>query len=209
LPGPAETKIAAADGEVPRIAFLTTTSPESSPTTDAFRRGLRDLGWVEGQNIIVGWRWGRGSTERFPDFAAEVVRLKVDLIVAANDPAGYAAQKATKTIPIVIGLMGDPVGSGFVASLARPGGNITGLSFQQGPDIIGKALQLLKEAVPTLSRVAVLWDPGLPGTRQQASAVEAAAPELRLQSQVVEVRSPGELEGAFARRPSIAGLHLI
>jgi ABC-type uncharacterized transport system substrate-binding protein len=131
-------------GNVPRIAFLTTTSPENSPTTEAFRRGLRDLGYVEGQNIIVEYRWGRGSTERFPEFVAEAVRLKVDLIVAANDAAGAAAQKGTKTIPIVVALMSDPIGAGFVASLARPGGNITGLT-GMSLDLVAKRLQLFKE----------------------------------------------------------------
>jgi putative tryptophan/tyrosine transport system substrate-binding protein len=144
-------------GNVPRIAFLTTTSPENSPTTEAFRRGLRDLGYVEGQNITVEWRWGRGTTERFPEFAADVVRLKVDVIVAANSPAGYAAQRATRTIPIVIPTMADPVSDGFVASIARPGGNITGLTFQS-PELQGKRLQLLKEALPPVSRVALLMD---------------------------------------------------
>jgi putative tryptophan/tyrosine transport system substrate-binding protein len=144
-------------GKMPRIAFLSTTSPESSPAPDFFLQGLRDLGYVEGQNITVEWRWGRGTTERFPEFAADVVRLKVDVIVAANSPAGYAAQRATRTIPIVIPTMADPVSDGFVASIARPGGNITGLTFQS-PELQGKRLQLLKEALPPVSRVALLMD---------------------------------------------------
>jgi putative ABC transport system substrate-binding protein len=106
--------------KMPRIAFLTTTSPGGSPTTDAFRQGLRELGYVEGQTIAIEWRWGRGSIERFRDFAAEVVGLNVDVIVAANDIAGRAAQRATKTIPIVIIIIGDPVGGGFATTLSRP-----------------------------------------------------------------------------------------
>jgi putative ABC transport system substrate-binding protein len=122
---------------MPRIAFLTTTSPGGSPTTDAFRQGLRELGYVEGQNIVIEWRWGSGRTERFPECAAEVVRLNVDVIVAANDAAGRAAQRATRTIPIVIPVIGDPVGGGFVASLAKPGGNVTGLT-ASGPDVAAR-----------------------------------------------------------------------
>ena len=184
-------------GKVPRIVFLTTTSPESSPTTDAFRRGLRDLGYVEGQNLAVEWRWGRGSTERFPDFVAEAVRLKVDLIVAANDPAGYAAQKATKAIPIVIALMGDPVGSGFVASLARPGGNITGLT-GQGLDLIAKRLQLFKEAVPNVSRMALLLDMSSRVSKLAMKEAEGAAPVLGVQLQPREISKPSDLDTVFA-----------
>jgi hypothetical protein len=136
---------------IPRIAFLSTTSPGTSPTTDAFLQGLRELGYVEGQNITVEWRWGRGTTEHFPEFASDVVGLGVDLIVAANNPAGYAAQRVTHTIPIVISTMIDPVAVGFVASLARPGGNITGLTFQS-PRLDGKRLQLLREALAPSTR---------------------------------------------------------
>jgi putative ABC transport system substrate-binding protein len=115
-------------GKVPRIAFLSTTSPGGSPTTNAFQQGLRELGYIENQNIHIEWRWGRGSTERLPEFAEEMVKLNVDVIVTGNDVAGRAAQRATKTIPIVIVLIGDPVGGGFAASLSRPGGNITGMT---------------------------------------------------------------------------------
>jgi ABC-type uncharacterized transport system substrate-binding protein len=180
-----------------RIAFISTTSPGDSPTTAAFRQGLRDLGYVEGLNIAIEWRWGRGMTERFPDFAAEVVRLKVDVIVAANAPAGHAAQRATKTIPIVIPTMADPVSDGFVTTLSRPGGNITGLSIQT-PELQGKRMQLLKEVVPNVSRVALLTDTNDRNYHQTVSEAEAAAGTLGLHLRVHEVSSPSALNGAFA-----------
>jgi len=187
-------------GKVPRIAFLTTTSPENpSPPTDAFRRALRDLGYVEGQNLAVEWRWGRGTTERFPEFAADVVRLNVDVIVAANTAAGQAAQRATRTIPIVIPTMADPVADGFVASLAQPGGNITGLSFQS-PDLQGKRLQVLREALPSAARVALLMDSNETKYRQVAREAESVARAIGVRPQpLVEVQSPNDLTEAFSR----------
>ena len=184
-------------GKVYRIAFISGTSPGSSPATDAFGQGLRELGYIEGRNITIEWRWGRGETERFAEFAAEMVKLQVDLIVAGNEAAGRAAQEATKTIPIVVGLMGDPVGSGLVATLARPGGNITGLT-SQGPDTTAKRLQLLREALPTVSRVAVLADTNDASYRLAISEAEVAARGLGMQLQLQEVRSPGEFKGMFA-----------
>ena len=185
--------------KVPRIAFLTTSSPSGSPAIQSFVEGLRDLGYVEGRNIAIEWRWGHGTTERFPEFADEVVRLNVDVILAANTAAGFAAQKATKTIPIVIPTMEEPVGNGFVVSVARPGGNITGLSLQT-PDTQGKRVQLFKEAVPTVSRMAVLVDATRPLMRQtEVKALAAAAQALSIRLQpLVEVQRPGELEQAFA-----------
>ncbi len=187
-------------GKVPRIAFLTTSSPENSnPPIDAFRRALRDLGYVEGQNLAVEWRWGRGTTERFPEFAADVVRLNVDVIVAANTAAGQAAQRATKTIPIVIPTMANPVADGFVSSLARPGGNITGLSFQS-PDLQGKRLQVFKEALPSTSRVALLMDSNETKYRQVAREAESVARAIGVRPQpLVEVQSPNDLPEAFSR----------
>src|SRR5262249_11941866 len=138
-----------------------------------------------------------GRIERFSALAAELVRLKVDVIVAAGDPASGAAQKATTSIPIVMGGAPDPIAAGVIASLSQPGGNLTGLT-SQSPGGAGKALQLLKEAVPNASRVAVLWDPASPGTRRSLSEVEAAATVLRLRLHSVEVRSPRELDDAFA-----------
>ena len=185
-------------GKVPRIAFLTTTSPGGSPTTDAFLHGLRELGYVEGRNIAIEWRWGRGSPQRLPDFASEMARLNVDVIVAANDAAGHAAQQATKTIPIVIPTIGDPVGGGFVASLARPGGNVTGLTML-GPDTGAKRLQILKEAFPNLSRVALLVDVADLGHGATLRGIAAAAPALHVQlGPRVDVNAPDALAGAFA-----------
>ena len=150
-----------AQQKVPRIGVL-----EANPGFEnAFHEGLRHLGYVEGKNIVIEWRWAHASAERFAELAAELVRLKVELIVATNNPAAAAAHKATKTIPIVMVIVTDPVRLGFIASLARPGGNITGLTIQ-APEIAGKRLQLLKEAVPHLSRVVVLWDSTEPGRRE-------------------------------------------
>src|SRR5262249_28021174 len=144
--------------KVPRIGVL-----DASPGfEDAFHDGLRQFGYVEGKTIAIEWRRAHAKAERFPELAAELVRLKVEVIVAANNPAVSAAQRATKTIPIVMVLVTDPVRLGFVASLARPAGNITGLTIQ-APDLAGKRLQILKEAVPRLTRVAILWDPTEPG----------------------------------------------
>jgi putative ABC transport system substrate-binding protein len=182
---------------VPRIAFITTTYPESSTSADAFRQRLREFGYVEGKNIVIEWRWGRGKTERFPEFAAEVVRIPVDIIVAANTPAGFAARKATQTIPIVIATMVDPVGDGFVATLARPGGNITGMTLTT-PELTAKRLQLLKEAIPTLSLVAYLADRNAGGYKQTRLAAEAAARSLGVQLQVHEVSGPSDLNASFA-----------
>jgi putative ABC transport system substrate-binding protein len=183
-------------GKIPRIAFISTTSSLESPTTTAFRQGLQDLGYVEGENIIVEWRWGGGTTERLPNFAAEVVGLNADVIVAANNTVGRAAQRLTKTVPIVIAIMSDPVGSGLVATLARPGGNITGLS-SQAPDFIGRRLQLLKETIPRVARVALLVDTNDQGYRQSVRAAEVAARTLGMQLRSREVRHPSELNEAF------------
>jgi putative ABC transport system substrate-binding protein len=185
-------------GKMPRIAYLTTTAPGGSPTTDAFRSGLKDLGYVEGQNITIEWRWGRGSTERFPDFAAEVVSLKVDVIVAANDIAGRAAQQASKTIPIVIVIIGDPVGGGFAATLSRPGRNVTGLT-TQGTDVAAKRLEFFKEAFPQLSRMALLVDVADLSHGPSLRETEAAGRILGLQLQPrVDVSNPATLASAFA-----------
>ena len=184
-------------GKVPRIALLSSQSPEAVPDTFAFRDGLRELGYVEGKNITIEWRWARGDARQFANFAAEMVRLKVDIIIASTNPAILAAWSATKTIPIVMVFASDPVGLGFVGSVARPGGNVTGLTWQTR-ELVAKRLQLLKEAVPNLSRVAVLWDPSEPGRRDQVEEAEVAAAALGVQLQVLEVRSPGGLEDAFA-----------
>jgi putative tryptophan/tyrosine transport system substrate-binding protein len=189
--------------KVPRIGYLVTGSLESSETRvtlEAFRQGLRERGYAEGQNIVIEYRAADGKIERFPRLATELVRLKVDLIVAGNTPMARAAQQATTTIPIVAGAMGDPVGDGLVASLSRPGGNITGLTFL-GPELVPKRLGLLKEALPKVSRVGALWHPGAFGertTRDMLKETEAAARALGVQLQLVEVRGPDELDRAFS-----------
>ena len=145
--------------KVPRMGFLSPFSPSATAIwLQAFRQGLHDLGWVEGKNISVEYRYAEGRNDRLPDLAADLVRLKVDIIVTAVTPDALAAKNATRTIPIVMAAAGDPVASGLVDSLARPGGNITGLS-QMNPDLAGKRLELLNEIVPKLSRVAVFWNP--------------------------------------------------
>ena len=186
-------------GKVLRIGVLAVSAAGPvAPFLAAFRQGLCELGDVEGRNVALEIRYANGRPERLPGLAAELVSLKVDVILATGgNTAIAAAQKATTSIPIVMSNATDPVALGFVASLARPGGNITGLT-SQIPDVAGKGLQLLTEAVPHLSRVAVLWDPGYPGIRQYLSGLEAAARTLVVQLQLVEVRSPGELDGAFA-----------
>src|SRR5437870_7929918 len=152
--------------KVPRIGFLSAVSPSSiSPRTEAFRQGLRELGYVEGKSIVIEYRWAEGKFDRLPDLAAELVRLKVDVILSGGPTATRPAKGATSTIPIVMTFDDDPVGSGFVASLARPGGNITGLS-TLAPEISGKQLELLKEIVPRLGRVAVIGTSSRQGTAQ-------------------------------------------
>src|SRR5262245_24761198 len=183
-------------GKVWRIGVLSGIMGPESPRWTSFRQGLRELGYVEGQNLVIEWRLSGGSAERFPDLAAELVRLKVDVIVAIDNPATAAAQRATSTIPIVMVLAVDPVHTGFVGSLARPGGNTTGLT-AQATDIQGKALQFLKDAVPTASRVAVLWDATEPGRRIQATEAEVAARALGLEVHLWEVRSPAQLDSLF------------
>jgi putative ABC transport system substrate-binding protein len=168
----------------------------ASPLLDAFVGGLRDLGYVEGRNIVIEYRWSEGRDERFPELAADLIRLKVAVIVTAGVPAVRAAKTATDTIPIVMAFVGDPVGIGLVASLARPGANVTGLSLLD-PDLDGKRIELLKEAVPGLTRLAILWSANDPGMTLAFSRVEIAAQTLGLTLQNLAVREPGEFAGAF------------
>ena len=180
-----------------RIGFLGTSSPSTAPhALEAFRQGLRGLGYLEGQNIVVEYRWAQGRQERLSGLAAELVRLNVDVIVAPNTQAALAARAATRTIPIVFAGVADPVGTGLVASLARPGGNTTGLSFLS-PELSAKQLELLKEAVPKTSRVAVLWNPGNPGLALTLREAEVAARALGVQVQLLEARGPDEIDSAF------------
>jgi putative ABC transport system substrate-binding protein len=167
---------------------------------NAFYQGLREHGYTEGENVIVEVRAADSKIERFPALASELVGLSLDVIVASNSVAGRAAQQATTTIPIVVPVMGDPVGDGLVASLARPGGNVTGLTFL-GPQLVPKRLALLKEAVPSVFRVAALWHPDAYGTRtmnDMMNEAEGAAQTLGLQLQFIGVRGPDELDKAFS-----------
>ncbi|MGH7834916.1 MAG: ABC transporter substrate-binding protein [Candidatus Binatia bacterium] len=183
--------------KMPRIGFLAVLPPSAlSAWTEAFRQGLRELGYVEAKNIVIEYRWAEGKIERLPDLATELVRLKVDVIVTAGPTATRAAKKATSTIPIVMGFDNDPVGSGFVASLARPGGNITGLS-NFAPEMSGKRLELLKEIVPRLSRVAVLGASTQPGNAQMLKEAELAAGTFGVQLQYLDVQSPKDIESVF------------
>jgi putative ABC transport system substrate-binding protein len=163
---------------------------------DAFRQGLRDLGYVEGQNIVIEYRYAEGKSARLAELATELVRLKVDVIVTGSTITTLAAKNATKTIPIVMATASDPVASGFVVSLARPGGNITGLS-QMSPELGGKRLELLKEALKKISVVAVLYDGGA-AQAVQMNEMEAAAPALGVQLQPVKVDGSNDLETAFS-----------
>src|SRR5437016_5258582 len=187
-------------GRVPRIGFLSVTSPsDRPPLLDAFRQGLRELRWVEGQNIVIDYRYAEGRVDRLPDLAAELVRLKVDLIVAsAGTQAATAATTATETIPIVMIGVRDPVGTGLIASLARPGGNVTGVSGSAGLEIVAKQLELLKETVPNVHRVAILSNPANAYHQLAIREVNVAAQSLGVQLQLLEARGPNEFDGAFA-----------
>jgi putative ABC transport system substrate-binding protein len=182
--------------KVPRIGYLSTGSRPSADV-EAFQQGLRDLGYIEGQNITIEYRSTEGMAERLPNLAAELVQLKVDIIVVGGSPATQAAKNATKTIPIVMTNVTDPVGIGLVASLAHPGGNVTGLS-NVGSDLGGKQLELLKEASPKVSRVAVLSDSAIPGNALWLGAMKVAAPALRITLQPVDVHRPDDFERAFS-----------
>jgi putative tryptophan/tyrosine transport system substrate-binding protein len=188
--------------KLPRIGYLAA-SIISADSRAAINQGLHKLGYIEGQNIKIEYRYAEGKFERLPVLAAELVRLKVDVILTGGSTATRAAKEATSTIPIVMLQDNDPVASGFVASLARPGGNITGLSTLR-PEISGKRLELLKEIIPGLSRVAVLGASDNPGNAQALKEVELAAGALKVQLQYLDIRSPKDIEPAFqeARRAS-------
>src|SRR5688572_33019848 len=180
-----------------RIGYLAPASLSALVVrTDAFRHGLRDLGYVEGKNIVIEWRSADGKIDRLPALAAELVRLKVDVIVTTGPTGTRPAKEATSTIPIVMAQDIDPVGTGFVASLARPGGNITGLA-SLTPEISGKQLELLKEIVPRLSRVAVLGTSTQPGNAQRLREVELAAGAFGVKLQYLDVISSKDFETAF------------
>jgi putative ABC transport system substrate-binding protein len=183
--------------KIPRIGFLIGSSPSANAARiEAFRQGLRELGYLEGKNIVIEFRSAEGKFDRLPDLAAEMVRLKVDVIVTTGPIINRPAKEATSTIPIVMGFDNDPVGNGFVASLARPGGNMTGLS-NLAPEITGKQLELLKEIVPKLSRVAVLGNSKEPANPQLLTEAEIAAGTFRMKLQYVDIPSPKDIETAF------------
>ena len=169
----------------------------SMSLVEALRAGLRDLGYVEGKNIIIEFRWAEGQNDRLPGLAAELVRLKVDVIVTSATPQSLAAKRATTTIPIVMATVGGPVATGLVASLARPGGNATG-SAVFSVELMAKRLELLMEAFPRIRRVAVLWNPTNPVQRLSVEAMEDAARRLKVAVQRFEARTPNEIESAFA-----------
>src|SRR5262245_40676236 len=194
----------------PLIGFLGgNSSSDLSPRVDGFKQGLRELGYVEGENINIEYRFADGKVERLPDLAAELIRLKLDCIVTAGTPATHAAKQATSTIPIVMGNVDDPIAQGFAISLARPGGNITGMT-DIASELAGKRLELLKEAVPKLSRVAVLWTPNPPGSPQWEESRKTGL-ELGLQIHSMEVRNATDLESAFSEaiKARSAGLTVV
>jgi len=198
LAGPLTVQAQQAE-QVPRVGYISpgaSSDPFRRRRFEAFRQGLRELGYVEGRNIALEPRWAKGEYDRYPALAADLVRLKAHVIVTVGGTATKAAQQVTKTTPIVMSVVIDPLGSGLVASLARPGGNITGLTVMAS-DVVGKQFELLKQAAPELSRVALLWNPDNPGSAPQLREAEAAARTLGVRLQAVEARNPQEIDRAF------------
>jgi ABC-type uncharacterized transport system substrate-binding protein len=184
--------------KVPRVGFLEGgVAAAGTPFLEAFRQGLREHGWIEGQNIVLEVRSAEGKYERLPELVAELLRLKVDVLATSSTPASLAAKQATTTVPIVIGRVADPVGSGLVATLARPGGNITGWT-HQARELRAKYLDLLKEAIPGATRVGVLWNPANPIHKPSLASIEAAAQALKVELHLMAVQDPKELESTFA-----------
>jgi putative ABC transport system substrate-binding protein len=192
--------------KMPRIGYLSGASLSGiRERIEAFRQGLRELGYVEGKNIVIEYRWAEGKPDRLPDLAAELVRLKVDIIVSAGPAVTPHFKQATKTIPIIMAQDNDPVGNGFVASLARPGGNITGLA-TLARELSGKQQELLKEIIPKLSRVAVFGSSTEPGNSQTLKEIELAAEALKVKIQYLDIHGPEDIEPAFqAARKGRAG----
>src|SRR6266508_5740845 len=180
-----------------RVGFVWDSPAVWPHALEAFRQGLRDLGWVEGKNIVIEYRWAEGRFDRLPGLAEELVRLKVDVIVAPTSIYAAAAKRATSTIPIVFVSHADPIGSGHVASLARPGANVTGLTIIMS-ETMAKSLELLKATIPELTRVAVIWDPATPSHGPGVKAVEATSQALGLRLQTLAVRSATEFDSTFA-----------
>jgi putative ABC transport system substrate-binding protein len=185
-------------GKVPRIGFLgNSTAALEANLVGPFRDGLRDLGYVEGQNILIEYRWADGKYERFPALIAELIAQKIDVIVTAGTPASLAVQKATTSLPLVMIAVGDPVGTGLIASLAHPGGNITGLT-SIASDLEGKRLELLREATPKVSHVAVLWNPASPFQVVSEKELQAAAQVMRIKVLSLGVQAQEQFDNAFA-----------
>src|SRR5215475_6205810 len=187
--------------KVARVGYLSLNLAAAPHLPEAFRQGLRDIGYVEGRNVMIEYRDAEGKPERFTALAAELVALKVDVIVAGASPNALYAKQATGTIPIVFVASADPVADGLVTSLARPGGNVTGLSTTAAPEIVGKRLELLKQAIPGVTRVAVLWQPGGQGERTNKDLLkgaEVAARALGVRLLVVEARGPEDFDRAFS-----------
>ena len=185
-------------GKLPTIGFLGTITPTGqSHWTGAFVQRMRELGWIDGRTVAIEYRWAEGRSERFADVAAEFVRLKVDVIITNGTPAVIAAKQATSVIPIVFAAAGDPVGTGLVASLARPGGNVTGLSLQSG-DLASKRLELLREVIPGLRRLAILANAGNPNAALEISEVQAAARTLGLEVATPDIRRAEDIAPAIA-----------
>ena len=180
--------------KVPRIGVL---GNENTAPWEGFRRGMRELGYVDGRNVAIEWRWSEGKTDRLPALAAELVQAKVDVLVVSGTQAARAAKQATSTIPIVMTVSAYPDKLGLVASLARPGGNLTGLS-NLGPELMGKQFELLKEISPKMSRLAVLWNPASPVDALVLKEMQAAGPAVGLEIQSIEVRAPEDAAAAFA-----------
>jgi putative tryptophan/tyrosine transport system substrate-binding protein len=186
--------------KIPRVGYISpgsSSDPARLRRFEAFRQGLQELGYVEGRNIALEPRWADGKYDRYPALAADLIRLKVDVIVTGGGAATQAAQRATRTVPIVMSVVIDPLGSGIVSSLAHPGGNVTGTSMMAS-DLVGKQFEVLKEVVPKVSRVALLWNPANPGGAPQLREAEAVARALGVRLQTLEARDPQEIDRAFA-----------
>jgi len=184
-------------GKVSRIGVLGERAPDD-PFLEAFRRGLRDLGHHEGRNIVIEYRYAHGAVDRFPELAGELLRLKIDVLLVGGTIAARAAQAQGATIPIVFAVAGDPVGSGLAASLANPGGNVTGIS-NLGSGLLPKQLEFLRAAAPKISRLSVLYNPANPSNEFALRETQDAAKAMKLELQLLPVRRPGELAGAFTQ----------
>ncbi len=189
--------VAQQPGKVYRIGYLSYALPPTAKPPTALREGLKEFGYVEGKNLVIDFRGANGNGDRLPELVAELIRGKPDVILATNTPAAQAAQKATSNIPVIFMTVADPVASGLVTSLGRPGGNVTGFT-TAAPELSAKRLQLLKEAVPTVSRVAVLSNPANPASALQLHEMEAVAKSLGVKLQVAPAKDPAEFENAFA-----------